>query len=143
MSTHKSLFWNNLPITHTRSRICTLPASQLFCFEDFAKVGGEGGAPVIDAIRRSASTAFTRVGTVAILLTLLTLPALGQVITPTELSDPKLQRLQQRHFRTLVDIGGEVQRYKFPYPFYLSRVLDVDIAKMKDVDQRSIRFDSY
>jgi len=69
--------------------------------------------------------------------------ALAQVITPAELNDPKLQRLQQRHFRTLVDIGGEIQRYKFPYPFYLSRVLDVDLEKMKDVDQRSIRFDSY
>ena len=69
--------------------------------------------------------------------------AFAQVVTPTELNDPKLQRLQQRHFRTLVDIGGEIQRYKFPYPFYLTRVLDVDLAKMKDVDQRSIRFDSY
>ena len=70
-------------------------------------------------------------------------PAIAQVVTPIELNDPKLQRLQQRHFRTLVDIGGEIQRYKFPYPFYLSKVLDVDLAKMKDVDQRSIRFDSY
>jgi len=70
-------------------------------------------------------------------------PALAQVITPTELSDPKLQRLQQRNFKTLVNIGGEIQRHKFPYPFYLSRVLDIDLAKMKDVDQRSIRFDSY
>jgi hypothetical protein len=70
-------------------------------------------------------------------------PALAQVVTPMELNDPKVQRLQQRHFRTLVDIGGEIQRYKFPYPFYLSRVLDVDLAKMKEVDQRSIRFDSY
>src|SRR3974390_1724746 len=69
--------------------------------------------------------------------------AFAQVVTPVELNDPKLQRLQQRHFRTLVDIGGEIQRYSFPYPFYLSRVLDVDLAKMKEVDQRSIRFDSY
>ena len=69
--------------------------------------------------------------------------SVAQVIAPMELNDPKLQRLQQRNFRTLVDIGGEIQRYKFPYPFYLSRVLDVDLAKMKDVDQRSIRFDSY
>ena len=67
----------------------------------------------------------------------------AQVISPMELNEPKLQRLQQRNFRTLVDIGGEIQRYKFPYPFYLSRVLDVDLAKMKDVDQRSIRFYSY
>lgn len=70
-------------------------------------------------------------------------PAIAQVVTPIELNDPKLQRLQQRHFRTLVDIGSEIQRYKFPYPFYLSRVLDVDLAKMKELDQRSIRFDYY
>ena len=70
-------------------------------------------------------------------------PTVAQVITPLELNDPKLQRLQQKNFRTLIDMGGEIQRYKFPYPFYLSRVLDVDLAKMKDIDQRSIRFDSY
>ena len=70
-------------------------------------------------------------------------PALAQVITPTEMSDPKLQRLQQRNFKTLVNIGGEIQRHKFAYPFYLSRVLDIDLEKMKDIDQRSIRFDSY
>jgi hypothetical protein len=80
-----------------------------------------------------------------LLLTMLGLlcPAIAQVVTPIELNDPKLQRLQQRNFRKLVDIGGEIQRYKFPYPFYLSRVLDVDLAKMKEVDQRSIRFDIY
>ena len=80
---------------------------------------------------------------VALLFVRLACPAIAQVITPMELNDPKLQRLQQRNFRTLVDIGGEIQRYKFPYPFYLSKVLDVDLGKMKDVDQRSIRFDSY
>src|SRR6516165_345799 len=69
--------------------------------------------------------------------------SVAQVIAPIELNDPKLQRLQQRNFRTLIDMGGEIQRYKFPYPFYLSRVLDVDLAKMNDADQRSIRFDSY
>jgi hypothetical protein len=82
---------------------------------------------------------------VALLLVSLGLgyPTRAQVLSPLELNDPKLQRLQQKNFRALVDIGGEIQRYKFPYPFYLSKSLDVDLAKMKDVDQRSIRFDSY
>ena len=82
---------------------------------------------------------------VAVLLMTLELagPTVAQVLTPLELNDPKLQRLQQKNFRTLIDMGGEIQRYKFPYPFYLSRVLDVDLGKMKDIDQRSIRFDSY
>lgn len=67
----------------------------------------------------------------------------AQVLTPTELSDPKTQRLQQLYFKALVAIGGEVEAHKFPYPFYFSRVLDVDQSKMPMQDQRSIRFDFY
>ena len=95
--------------------------------------------PALENIRRMKFCSVL----VALLFLGLACPSTSQVITPIELNDPKLQRLQQRNFRTLVDIGGEIQRYQFPYPFYLSKVLDVDLAKMKDVDQRSIRFDSY
>jgi len=68
---------------------------------------------------------------------------LGQVITPMELQDPKMQHLQQRHLQTLMTIGKEIEEHKFPYPFYLCRTLDVDVAKMQVADQRSIRFDAY
>lgn len=67
----------------------------------------------------------------------------AQVITPMELSDIKTQRLQARYLQTLMTIGGEIQTHKFPYPFYFSRVLDLDISKMAQTDQRSIRFDIY
>jgi hypothetical protein len=70
-------------------------------------------------------------------------PLRAQVITPVELSDPKAQRLQQRHLQTLMAIGTEIEAHRFPYPFYFSRVLDVDLAKMQLADQRSIRFDTY
>ena len=70
-------------------------------------------------------------------------PLRAQVITPVELSDPKAQRLQQRHLQTLMAIATEIEAHKFPYPFYFSRVLDVDLAKMQLADQRSIRFDTY
>jgi hypothetical protein len=40
-------------------------------------------------------------------------------------------------------IGTEIEAHKFPYPFYFSRVLDVDLPKMQLADQRSIRFDIY
>ncbi len=66
---------------------------------------------------------------------------LAQAITPMELQDPKLQHLQQRHLQTLMVIGKEIEEHKFPYPFYLCRTLDVDLAKMQIADQRSIRFD--
>jgi hypothetical protein len=70
-------------------------------------------------------------------------PLRAQVITPVELPDPKAQHLQQRHLQTLMAIGSEIEAHKFPYPFYFSRVLDVDLPKMQLADQRSIRFDTY
>src|ERR1019366_6442549 len=70
-------------------------------------------------------------------------PLRAQVVTPMELSDPKTQQLQQRHLKTLMAIGTEIEAHKFPYPFYFSRVLDVDLPKMQVADQRSIRFDIY
>jgi hypothetical protein len=41
-----------------------------------------------------------------------------------------------------MDMGGQIEAHKFPYPFYFSRVLDVDLEKQKQIDQRSIRFDT-
>ena len=80
-------------------------------------------------------------------ITLMTLLGAGtllaQAITPMELQDPKMQHLQQRHLQTLMAIGKEIEEHKFPYPFYLCRTLDVDVAKMQVADQRSIRFDEY
>jgi hypothetical protein len=65
----------------------------------------------------------------------------AQVVTPMEISDPGPQRLQQKYLKALMDIGSQVDAHKFPYPFYFSRVLDVDLEKQKLADQRSIRFD--
>ena len=69
--------------------------------------------------------------------------AAAQVMMPVELADPSSQRLQQRYLKTLMAIGNEIEAHKFPYPFYFSRVLDVDADKMQTADQRSIRFDIY
>ncbi len=82
---------------------------------------------------------------VALLLGLLCTPASlrAQVVTPAELSDPKAQQLQLRHLKTLMEIGAEIEAHKFPYPFYFSRVLDIDLSKMQLADQRSIHFDIY
>ena len=71
------------------------------------------------------------------------IPALlrAQVVTPMEISDPSAQRLQQRYLKALMDVGNQVAAHKFPYPFYFSRILDIDLEKQKQVDQRSICFD--
>ena len=67
----------------------------------------------------------------------------AQVLTPMEVTDPKAQRLQQRHLKDLMAIASEIEAHKCPYPFYFSEVLDLDLKKMQSADQRSIRFDFY
>jgi hypothetical protein len=85
-----------------------------------------------------------KLGIIAALLVLLEATiSYAQVVTPMELPDPKTQHLQQRHLQTLIAIGKEIESHKFPYPFYFSRLLDVDLDKMQIADQRSIRFDIY
>jgi hypothetical protein len=68
-------------------------------------------------------------------------PLRGQVVTPMEISDPTSQRLEQRYLKALMDVGNQIGAHKFPYPFYFSRILDIDLDKQKQIDQRSIRFD--
>lgn len=70
-------------------------------------------------------------------------PSMAQVLTPMEVPDPKAQRLQQRHIQALMSIGAAIEGHKFPYPFYLSRVMDLDLDKMRQAEQRSIRFDFF
>jgi hypothetical protein len=83
-----------------------------------------------------------RTATLLLFLLASFLPLHSQVVTPMEISDPGPQRLQQQYLKALMDIGGQVEAHKFPYPFYFSRVLDIDLEKQKQVDQRSIRFDT-
>ena len=40
-------------------------------------------------------------------------------------------------------VGAEIQGHIFPYPFYFSRVLDLEMAQQERADQRSLRFDNY
>src|SRR6516225_2428363 len=83
------------------------------------------------------------VSLVSMLIALLGATLGAQVVTPMEVSDPKAQRLQQRHLQDLMAIASEIEAHKFPYPFYFSEILDLDLKKMQAADQRSIRFDFY
>jgi len=85
----------------------------------------------------------TTSASIPFLLLLLSGALCAQVLTPMELTDPKTQRLQQRNIKALNSIGSEIAAHKFPYPFYFSRALDIDLSKMQTTDQRSIRFDLY
>ena len=67
----------------------------------------------------------------------------AQVVAPVEIKDPALRALQFKYMDDLKEIGTEINNSSFPYPFYLSRKLDLDEQQQKSADQRSIRFDQY
>ncbi len=69
--------------------------------------------------------------------------AAAQVVAPVEIKDPALRSLQFKYMDELKEIGAEINNTNFPYPFYLSRKLDLDEQQQKSADQRSIRFDQY
>lgn len=69
--------------------------------------------------------------------------ASAQVVAPVEIKDPALRALQFKYMDDLKAIGAEIDNSSFPYPFYLSRKLDLDEQQQKAADQRSIRFDQY
>ncbi len=74
---------------------------------------------------------------------LVTSGAVAQVLSPIEMKDPAMRKLQQQHMKELQAISTELNQHAFPYPFYFSRKLDIDEAAQKQADQRSIRFELY
>jgi hypothetical protein len=72
-----------------------------------------------------------------------TIVCAAQVVAPVEIKDPALRELQFTYIDDLKAIGTEITNTSFPYPFYLSRKLDLDEQQQKSADQRSIRFDQY
>jgi hypothetical protein len=66
-----------------------------------------------------------------------------QALTPAEIKEPQMRALQEKHFSQLQSIGSEVQAHIFPYAFYFSRVLDLELSRQERADQRSLRFDNY
>jgi hypothetical protein len=80
---------------------------------------------------------------IAVLLAVFASYAAGQVLTPAEIKDPQLRALQEEYMQQLQSVGAEVQAHVFPFPFYFSRVLDLDRAQQERADQRSLRFDTY
>jgi hypothetical protein len=65
------------------------------------------------------------------------------VLTPAEIKEPHLRGLQEKYLDQLQTLGTEVQAHVYPYSFYFSRVLDLDLAQQPHADQRSLRFDVY
>ncbi|MGE5113014.1 MAG: hypothetical protein ACM3JB_19275 [Acidobacteriaceae bacterium] len=78
-----------------------------------------------------------------VLLVIATVTARAQVVSPFEMQDPAMRRLQQKYLEDLKSIGSELKDHKFPYAFYFSQRLDIDEAVQQQIDQRSIRFEKY
>ena len=80
-----------------------------------------------------------------LLISILSLASLaaGQALTPAEIKEPQMRALQEKYFQQLQTIGAEVQGHIFPYAFYFSRVLDLELSQQERADQRSLRFDNY
>ena len=89
-------------------------------------------------MRKSSAYTWLLLGS---LLAIETAPA--QVVAPVEIKDPEMRSLQFKYMDDLKAIGADINNTAFPYPFYLSRKLDLDEAQQKAADQRSIRFDQY
>lgn len=67
----------------------------------------------------------------------------GQALTPAEIKSPQMRALQEKYLQQLQQAGAEIQAHIFPYSFYFSRVLDLELAQQQRADQRSLRFDNY
>ena len=64
----------------------------------------------------------------------------AQIVAPMEVEDPLGQKLQTRYMAELKAIASDLRGQKYPFPFYLSRVLDIDEKDQQKVDQRGIEF---
>ena len=67
----------------------------------------------------------------------------GQVVAPSEISDPAIRTLQQDSLPQLQLVAKNIATHKFDYDFYLTRKLDIDEKQQKSTDQHSIRFENY
>jgi hypothetical protein len=69
--------------------------------------------------------------------------AMAQALSPAEIKDPLSHQLQEKYWEPLKQVASEARAHHFPYPFYFSRILDVDQEHQRGLDQRSLRFDRY
>ena len=79
----------------------------------------------------------------ALIVITLSVFAVPQALTPAEIKNPQMRALQEKYMQQLQAVGAEIQGHIYPYPFYFSRVLDLEMAQQERADQRSLRFDNY
>ncbi len=80
---------------------------------------------------------------IGVALIMAAMSAAAQVLAPNEIGDDVPRALQQKYFAQLQQLAADARAHNFPYPFFFSRVLDVERPQQAATDQRSIRFDVY
>jgi hypothetical protein len=76
-------------------------------------------------------------------LGMMAVPAWAQIQAPIQLEDEGAQNLQEKYLPELKQVAADLQKHKFPYPFYFSRTLDVDEQEQRRLEPGSIRFGRY
>ena len=71
-------------------------------------------------------------------LTLGSLSCSAQVLSLGKVNDPVSKRLQKQYFAQLQQIATQTTTIHFPYPFYFSQALDIDEARQKQLDRKSV-----
>jgi hypothetical protein len=61
-------------------------------------------------------------------------------VSPNEILDPQLKSLEKLYLPQLKAINQEIARARFPFPFYLSRVVGLDPSQQVEADTRGLEF---
>jgi len=61
-------------------------------------------------------------------------------VSPNEILDPTLKALEKQYLPQLKTVNQEVFKTRFPFPFYLSRVVGLDPAQQVEADTRGLEF---
>jgi hypothetical protein len=61
-------------------------------------------------------------------------------VSPAEVLNPDLRALEQTHLPQLKSLNQSISGLKFPFPFYLSRYLEIDPSQRAGADSRGLEF---
>jgi hypothetical protein len=61
-------------------------------------------------------------------------------VSPNEILNPQLKELESQYFSQLKAINQQIAKTRFPFPFYLSRVVGLDPSQQMEADMRGLEF---
>ena len=67
-------------------------------------------------------------------------PRASAQVSPSEILNPDLKALEETYFQQLKTLNQSIARTKFPFPFYLSRLVGLDPAQQAEADSRGLEF---